>query len=272
MHWSKEFKRKTNAGMAYVSLGRSTRLKDIYIKGKVDPIGIHASPEALEETERLQSIFDERVKMMDEIREKHWVISYLNVRNGIRCHYDDIAIDNYIMAADIFGIGETCLQEGETVHFDGYRDFTASHGNGKGVAVFSKMNSTNQPVVNSVSSSIFSAIQYRAEGFDVIFLYWSQCTAAETSEILQLLESWVVNTRPTAILGDFNMVFSENCKVTRFLMKIGFQQLITKATCETGNQIDHIYVNQPLMSLNVSTEQSAAYYSDHDIVSLYIPK
>ena len=78
------------------------------------------------------------------------------------------------MAADIFGIGETCLQEGETVHFDGYRDFTASHGNGKGVAVFSKMESTNRPVVNSVSSSIFSAIQYRAEGFDVIFLYWSQ--------------------------------------------------------------------------------------------------
>ena len=61
VHWSNEFKRRTNAGMAYVSLGRSTRLKDIYIKGKVDPQGIHASPEALEETERLQSIFDQNI-------------------------------------------------------------------------------------------------------------------------------------------------------------------------------------------------------------------
>ena len=35
--------------MAYVALGRSEELKDIYIKGKVDPEGIHASPEALAE-------------------------------------------------------------------------------------------------------------------------------------------------------------------------------------------------------------------------------
>ena len=41
--------------MAYVSLGRTELLKDIYIKGKVDPKGIHASPKALEETWRLQS-------------------------------------------------------------------------------------------------------------------------------------------------------------------------------------------------------------------------
>ena len=77
--------------MAYVSLGRSTRLRDIYIKGKVDVQGIHASQEALEETERLQSKFDERMKLINEIREKHWVISYVNVRNGLKCHYKDVA-------------------------------------------------------------------------------------------------------------------------------------------------------------------------------------
>ena len=258
--------------MAYVSLGRSTRLRDIYIKGKVDLEGIHASQEALEETERLQSKFDERMKLINEIREKHWVISYVNVRNGLKCHYEDVAIDNYLMSADMFGIGETCLAEGDNVTFDGFKDFTASFGNGKGVAVYSKMDSTNRPVVNSVSSAIFSAIQYRAEEFDVIFLYWSKSTAAETSEVLELLESWVVKNRPTAILGDFNKVYSEDSKVNKFLMNIGFQQMVTKATCETGNLIDHIYVNEALRSLNVSTEQCAAYYSDHDIISLYIPK
>ena len=38
--------------MAYVSLGRSEQLKDIFIKGEIDPEGIQASPLALEETIR----------------------------------------------------------------------------------------------------------------------------------------------------------------------------------------------------------------------------
>ena len=54
IHWSGKFKSRKNAGMAYVALGRSEELKDIYIKGEVDPKGIHASPEALEETKRIE--------------------------------------------------------------------------------------------------------------------------------------------------------------------------------------------------------------------------
>ena len=42
VHWCKEFSYETNAGMAYVSLGRSEQIKDIYIKGKVQKEGIHA--------------------------------------------------------------------------------------------------------------------------------------------------------------------------------------------------------------------------------------
>ena len=55
--------------MAYVSLGRSERLADIYISGKVDPKGILASPAALEETNRLESIYDKKVNKIQE-REK----------------------------------------------------------------------------------------------------------------------------------------------------------------------------------------------------------
>ena len=73
-------------------------------------------------------------------------------------------------------------------------------------------------------------------------------------------------------MGDVNMDFSENCKSNVFLKKAGFTQLIKEPTCETGSLIDHIYVNEPLMSLGVSTEQSGAYYSDHDVITLYICK
>ena len=56
-------------------------MKDIYIKGKVDPLGIHANPDALEETKRLQNIFDQRIQSLNEKKENFWRISYLNVRS-----------------------------------------------------------------------------------------------------------------------------------------------------------------------------------------------
>ena len=273
VHWSKAFESKKNAGMAYVSLGRTEELKDIFIKGKVDVKGIHASTDALEETRRLQTIFDQRVEKLTVQKDKFWKISYLNVRNGIKCHYKDIAIDNFITTADIFALGETCLEENETVTFDGYKEYFASHGPGKGVAVFSKMECTNRPVVHLVTSSIFSAIHIRTSGFDAIFLYWSSgCRAEEVTEILSLLDTWIVKHRPTTIMGDVNMNFSEDCKLNKFLEERGFLQLIQTSTYESGSLIDHIYANEPLRNLNISTEQCSAYYSDHDIITIHIPK
>ena len=146
--------------MAYVSLGRSEQLKDIYIKGKIDPAGIHASPIALEATKRLQNIFDERLEKIAALKEKFWKISYLNVRS-LRKHFEDLAIDNYIMTSDIFGLGETWLEEDETRMFPGYKEYNSNYGRGKGVSVFSKIDGLNRPVVNQVMSSIFSAIHYR---------------------------------------------------------------------------------------------------------------
>ena len=92
--------------MAYVALGRSEELKDIYIKGKVDPKGIHASPEALAETIRLQYIFDKRLEEMATQKENFWKVSYLNVRS-LKCHKEDVTIDNFITSADLFVPGET---------------------------------------------------------------------------------------------------------------------------------------------------------------------
>ena len=259
--------------MGYVALGRNTDMNNIFIKGKVVPAGIHASPLALQETNRLQTIFDQRVEELATRDKKFWKISYLNVRNGIKCHYKDVEIDNFLMSSDIFALGETCLEQNETVSFSGYQDYFASHGKGKGVAVFSKMECTNRPVVHSVSSSIFSAIHFRTVKFDAIFLYWSSgCKSEEVSEILDLLGSWIIDDRPTTIMGDVNMNFFQDCKLNKFLVKRGFQQLITKSTFESGSLIDHIYANEALNNMNIATEQCSAYYSDHDIITIHIPK
>lgn len=266
IHWSKEFKKKTNAGMAYVCLGRTEQLKDIYIRGKVDPAGIHASPEALEESKRLQTIFDQRVQIMNEKRERYWKISYLNVAS-LRSKTNDVQKDNFLANSDIFGLGETWLEQGETVIFNGFDGQFANYGQGKGVSTFSSM---DYILKHSVSSNFFSAIHLRTEKFDVIFVYIS--SNCDKQEIFGLMADWIENERPTTIIGDVNMDFRKDCKIAKFLEEKGFQQLIKKATCVTGSLIDQVYANQALMSCNVETEQCSVYYSDHDIITIYIPK
>ena len=48
--------------------------------------------------------------------------------------------------------------------------------------------------------------------------------------------------------------------------------LVKSPTCDTGSTLDHIYVNDAMKLKGTTTELDAAYYSDHDIISLYIPK
>ena len=45
-----------------------------------------------------------------------------------------------------------------------------------------------------------------------------------------------------------------------------------KLYCDTGSTLDHIYVNNAMKMKGITTEIDAAYYSDHDIISLNIPK
>ena len=125
--------------------------------------------------------------------------------------------------------------------------------------------------------NLFSSL-YRTNQFDAIFLYWSSgCSKEEDEEILKLLDSWIIKDRPTVMIGDVNMNFSEESKITEFFKdfkekKKEFTQLITKSTCDTGSLLDHIYVNEALKNLGITTQQRSAYYTDHDVITIYIPK
>ena len=171
------------------------------------------------------------------------------------------------MSADVFSLGETHLEQGDKIHFDGFTGNFASHGKGKGVSTFY---STESTMVNSIASEKYSAIQLRFAKFDGIFLYLS--SGCDKEEILGHLETWIVDSTPTFIMGDFNIDFFKGDKLVKALENLGFQQLITESTRISGYLIDHIYVNKELMSLNVTTQIDSAYYSDHDIITIHIPK
>ena len=128
-------------GLIYVMLGRSERLEDIYISGELDVSKIACSPEALQESKRLEEVFNQSEKEEEEKRAKCIKISYLNVQSmkSEDGHAKDVERDNVIMDADMFGLGETWLEKGSEVHFDGYSGHFANNGKGKGVAGYSKI-------------------------------------------------------------------------------------------------------------------------------------
>ena len=273
VHWPSE----KVYGMPYVMLGRSERLEDIYISGKLDVNLIQCDPKALEESKRLEEVFNQSEKEKEEKREKCVKISYLNVRSikSADGHAKDVERDNVIMDADMFGLGETCLEMGTEVHFDGYSGHFASIGKGKGVAGYSKLDLVAQP--KTVSTETYSAILLKTKEFQIVFLYLS--SNCKKDSLFTILDSWIEKEIPTAIMGDMNAKFLVGEKLkkasTRFVNMMtvrGFHQLIKEPTHLEGNIIDHIYVNNAMQCQTIAIQIDPVYYSDHDIISLYIPK
>ena len=58
----------------------------------------------------------------------------------------------------------------------------------------------------------------------------------------------------------------------KFMKTKGFCQMVNQPTCDTGSLLDHIYVNGTMDEIGFSVEVNACYYSDHDIISLYVSK
>ena len=52
----------------------------------------------------------------------------------------------------------------------------------------------------------------------------------------------------------------------------GFVQMIKKPTHDSGTLIDHIYVNKHLFERKLELQQNYVYFSDHDIITLFVEK
>ena len=260
IHWAKNLQQ----GMAYVMLGRSSRRQDIFISGKLDTSQIRCNPDALEESNRLQEVFDENVAKMNEKRSNNWKISYLNVRS-LKAHVEDMKKDNFLIDSDILGLGETHLNPNDTIHLDGFEGSFANYGRGKGVAGFTKLDLISEPKI--LSSNSASAILMKTHHFH---LYLSDDYDKPT--VFKLLESWINPKIPTAVMGDINEDALYNSIFEGFMRSNGLNQIVDKPTRESGRLIDHIYVNNAMNEIGFSTQVDANYYSDHDIISLYISR
>ena len=268
IHWSTEL----IVGMAYVMLGRSESIRDIFITGEFSITQIKCDLDALAESNRLEELFNDTVKEERKKSCKCWKISFLNVRSmkSSDGHRIDVAADNLLMDSDLFGLGETWLEEDNKVDYPGFFSHFANFGKGKGLAGYNKINVIEEP--KTVTSETYSTMLFKTAHFHIIFLYLS--SNCKKAEVISLLDMWIQKDTPTAIIGDINENLVKLKKITfsKQMASRGFEQLIKEPTCETGSLIDHVYVNNAMKAQGISTKIDGAYYSDHDIVSLWIPK
>ena len=192
-------------------------------------------------------------------------ISYLNIKS-LYAHCGDVARDNIMMNSDVFSVGETWLSCESEVSFSGFDGYFASFGRGKGVAAFSQFHLDQTPYIHSSDS--YSIIKIEIFGIDIFFVYVSQKCDRKVfiSQLFDLLNS----SKPTVIMGDFNEKYCKTSKMSTDLEKQSFSQLITAPTHDKGNLIDHIYVNGLLSEREPFIEKNSAYYTDHDIITIYI--
>ena len=73
-------------------------------------------------------------------------------------------------------------------------------------------------------------------------------------------------------MGDINENSLAKSKFETFMKSKGFTQQIQEPTHLQGSVIDHVYVNQAMKKKNILTRIDACYYSDHDIISLFVEK
>ena len=187
---------------------------------------------------------------------------------SLYAHCGDVAKDNIIMDSDIFSLGETWLHCPSEVSFSGFVGHFASFGRGKGVAAFSRISTDQPPYIQS--SSCHSVIRLDVSGIDLIFVYVSQNCDRKIlfGELFDLIKS----SKPTVLMGDFNEKYCKSSKMTKVLESQNFSQLISAPTHDRGNLLDHMYVNELLSEKNFFVEKNSAYYSDHDIITIYIEK
>ena len=259
--------------MAYVMLGRSQLLEDIYIvetTHKFDPNDIRVNPEALAESERIHEAFEKLKLEEEELYEEFWTFTFLNV-NRLLPHIKHIRSDDVMMKSDIFALGETWLQPGQHVDFEGFIGSEIVVGNGKGLSAFVKSDLDDELTFENYQSEKFSAILVRALENRIVFLYLSQ--GYNYQELTQLLKKWTNSGSEVAVIGDFNTDFRDKDeKLVKFFEHCKFSQLITKSTHSKGGMIDLIYVNSSMMKKTLKTSHRSVYYSDHDVISLHIGK
>ena len=257
-------------GMAYVMLGRCETIADMYIIGDFDPGQIKCLPDAKIETERLIAIGQRREAIEHELYESSTVIGSLNVRS-LRAHLEDVVTDPFLMKCDIIGLCETWLHDGEEPEIPNFNGIFVNYsGRGKGIAVFTRTPLDYEVLKDDEASAVF----VKQEKLDVLFLYLSK--DFDWNTVCYFFNKVICPEKPTVIMGDVNWHYPDPVRpdeqaMKNYLQLRGFNQLIRRATHDKGRCIDHLYTSNHFSEEEVRVKQQSTYYSDHDMITAFVP-
>ena len=254
------------AAQAYVALGRTQELDQVYIISKLDPNKIYASPKALEEFSKMNARSVNQNPGVWEKEESSTVkIVSLNIAR-LEPHMESVKVDPTLLKADVIHLCETWVSpdhdEREMFQLDGFRARFVSVGKGKGLVTY-----TRNTFIHSqdIKAADYQVTKFSNSVIDSIHLYRSD--KGSYKDLQTSLEDLIDLERMTVISGDFNICLDKEPTnlLTKFLQDQGFRQLVEDPTHVAGGRIDHIYLRDPENLLSsFDLHHYSPFYSDHD--------
>ncbi|XP_029911061.1 uncharacterized protein LOC115361659 [Myripristis murdjan] len=278
------------AGMAYVSLSRTTSLDGLYItdfdENKIYADGDIAVAMQSMKTTSLTGI----MPLLKHVREADLVQMFKIVHHnteGLISHINDIKRHHELRLADVLCLTETHLSDSipfDSLALDGYRLYLCNRQHcymhfpdlarkqGGGVAIYCKFHVSAEVYdsVPHVTDLEFLAIKIKAPVNLVITAIYRPPTYSLKHfmpNLQNLLDYLQVNCpHPIIVCGDFNenLLDNVNKPILEMFVSRGYTQLITDATTEKNTLLDHIYVSQPNVCFTSGVLQT--YYSYHNPV------
>ena len=144
----------------------------------------------------------------------------------------------------------------------------ASHGRGKGCAMFSlasrKLSNSKQSVVRE-KYQIMSIVDITVQShpYQLILVYAS--SGCPYQMLVDDLKKLLLPDITIIITGDFNFHCTEKNAFTQYLEARMLTQVVKWPTHREGRTIDHCYVSN---NARVQITRHSPYYSDHDALCL----
>ena len=138
-------------------------------------------------------------------------------------------------------------------------------GPGKGIAVYYRKDMFQH--VTNISQEKMQLTKFRTETLDIIAVYRS--SDGNSVEIINHIKNLLTPERRTILCGDLNICYNvnRNNRITQYLEKSNFKQIVKEPTHVKGRHIDHFYHN---FEMKPTIYQYSPYYSDHDAICVTI--
>ena len=224
-----DLRKVRKAAQAYVMLSRGECEDQLSIVEKLPEGKIYPDKEAIIELERMKKeSINNNPTVWDMVDDQLTVkVSFLNARS-IRNKFVSIETDSSLLKSSLIILAETWLEEKDnTPVLSNYETSLCGGGRGQGIASFCR---DGFNVKDSIDKENMNLIKVKHISFDIIGVYISK--KADHTNVTKNLTSIIEISRPTVIIGDFNVCLrrNKNNPITKFLTTLGFTQLVRQAT------------------------------------------